>query len=219
MSKLMLARASTVVIRNRRRYSVRSRNARPRRQSAPTVLQRAPASPSARASYPHAALATQKGTEGKHAGPGATFTYVQPSAPNAPKDPYWRRGSIQPQRVAESSKESIRDTACKCNSFPISAVVASANAALAKVQLDSPKSKRITFQDLRRDDSKLECQEGTAYACQRLERTLSTSGQFGSRSDGRGVEVHMGLDSSGHRCEFFMVSHFRCVFSLKDEPK
>ncbi|CAG5125155.1 unnamed protein product, partial [Candidula unifasciata] len=39
MSKLMLTRTGTTVLKNRRRYS---RNRCPRRQSAPTVLQRAP---------------------------------------------------------------------------------------------------------------------------------------------------------------------------------
>ena len=37
---MMLTRASTVVLRNRRRYALRSRHAKLRRQSAPTVLQR-----------------------------------------------------------------------------------------------------------------------------------------------------------------------------------
>lgn len=198
MSKLMLTRASTVVLKNRRRYSVRARNARPRRQSAPTVLQRTPASPRGHpAPSPSPVPLRQKGGDGR-----TKFTYPHLEKDSGTKgtwkENYSRRGSVQPHLLQQQQYSSTalattgvaaavastglsnatatasgnyhpnfnhhhhdyyhhhhqhphhRHTAAAATasaSSSINEVVASANAELARVQVDSPKLKRITFQD------------------------------------------------------------------------
>ena len=247
MSKMMLTRASTVVLKNRRRYSMRTRHGRPRRQSAPTVLQRAPPSP--RGFSPASPTPGARGypgcppspARGMHVsgggdprlspaarGGGAAFTYPCPlhagGGVHVDKSA-GRRGSLQPLQLqgraglhtggvchcstaaagaggggggtltphscrssspfsssshAGAGNANLTTSSCSSNA----ATVASANAALREVTVDSPRLRRITFQDWRRQ--KEEELENSGHGHSHSHSTTSASLHY--HGYGRGSE-------------------------------
>ncbi|KAL8585710.1 hypothetical protein ACOMHN_049056 [Nucella lapillus] len=266
MSKMMLTRASTVVLKNRRRYSMRTRNGRPRRQSAPTVLQRAgppsprgyygSSSPSPRRRYPSLSPfrgRPQRGSVGGGEGGVTcqrchlhtisgrsqnTFTYPQQQPQvvvGAPptgnhtmgKENTLRRGCVQPHHLTgggtytnaggggggdsggggvsprasiftgmsppSASSPLSSSSAAAAAANHTAATLASANAALREVKLDSPKLRRITFQDWRRQQKEEEqdCHNcRAAAATTTATATTTTTTTDGSSSSRRGGERH-----------------------------
>ena len=211
MSKMMLSRASTVVLRNRRRYSMRTRNGRPRRQSAPTVMQRTPMSPRG---YPQTGACRGGGSPSRYLSTqGNAFTYPHTAAGRhtgsssnaALKANSLRRGSIQLHHLSGGSgahssgvgggggggglspRASIHGPSSPTLGSLSADALASANAALREVTLDSPKLRRITFQDWKRQKQEEEEEEGGGGAdtgqSGRLQRrvSLSPSGHHSDR--------------------------------------
>ena len=252
----MLARASTVVLRNRRRYSMRTRNGRPRRQSAPTVMQRAPLSPRG---FPPSSPCRGSGSPSRYLSTSSNaFTYPHTAAVGrqtssgsaALKANSLRRGSIQLHHLSGGScsahsgggggglspRTSIRSPSSPTPGSLSAGAVASANAALREVTLDSPKLRRITFQDWKKQKQEEEQEEQECGERQRRvslspsghqsERVVSLPGSCGSRASGeysslrvpspcdcdppgtRSVQVVLdyGPHSSDNRCHILRVS-------------